>query len=91
MAPKDLLEAARLSWSCKAANLIASYTRESAIMIHLIESVLNGVVLFIGPLMLVGAIGSGLAMLQRCHDSFLGQNHRPELRKRPLGPSLQRL
>jgi hypothetical protein len=59
-------------------------------MIHLIESVLNGVVLFVGPLMLVGAIGSGLAMLQRGYDSLLGQNSRPELPKRPLGPSLQR-
>jgi hypothetical protein len=58
-------------------------------MIHLIESVLNGVVLFVGPLMLVGAIGSGLAMLQRGYDSFLGQ-HRADLAKRPLGPSLQR-
>jgi hypothetical protein len=57
-------------------------------MIHLIESVLNGVVLFVGPLMLVGAIASGLAMLQRFHDSFVGQ--RVALPKRPLGPSLQR-
>ena len=48
-------------------------------MIHLIESVLNGVVLFVGPLMLVGAIGSGLAMLQRGYDSLLGQQVRPEL------------
>ena len=40
-------------------------------MIHLIESVLNGVVLFVGPLMLVGAIGSGLAMLQRGYESLL--------------------
>lgn len=60
-------------------------------MIHLIESVLNGVVLFVGPLMLVGAIGSGLAMLQRGYDSLLGQHNRAELPKRPLGPSLQRL
>lgn len=61
-------------------------------MIHLVESVLNGVVLFVGPLMLVGAIGSGLAMLQRGYDSLLGQHHRDraELPKRPLGPSLQR-
>ena len=58
-------------------------------MIHLIESVLNGVVLFVGPLMLVGAIASGLAMLQRGYESFLGQ--RAALPKRPLGPSLQRL
>jgi hypothetical protein len=58
-------------------------------MIHLIESVLNGVVLFVGPLMMVGAIASGLAMLQRGYDTFLGQ--RPALPKRPLGPSLQRL
>ena len=57
-------------------------------MIHLIESVLNGVVLFVGPLMLVGVIVSGLAMLQRCRDSFLGQ--RVALPKRPLGPSLHR-
>jgi hypothetical protein len=60
-------------------------------MIHLIESVLNGVMLFVGPLMLVGAIGSGLAMLQRGCDSFLGQHHRDEAPKRSLGPSLQRL
>jgi hypothetical protein len=58
-------------------------------VIHLIESVLNGVVLFVGPLMLVGAIASGLAMLQRGYESFLVQ--RPVLPKRPLGPSLQRL
>jgi hypothetical protein len=57
-------------------------------MIHLIESVLNGVVLFVGPLMLVGAIASALAMLQRGYDSFVGQ--RVALPKRPLGPSLQR-
>jgi hypothetical protein len=57
-------------------------------MIHLIESVLNGVVLFVVPLMLIGVIASGLAMLQRGYDSFLGQ--RAELPKRPLGPSLQR-
>jgi len=57
-------------------------------MIHLIESVLNGVVLFVAPLMLLGVIASGLAMLQRCYDSFLGQ--RVALPKRPLGPSLQR-
>ena len=55
-------------------------------MIHLVESVLNGVVLFVGPLMLVGAIGSGLAMLQRGYD-FL---QRPALPKRQMGPSLQR-
>lgn len=54
-------------------------------MIHLIESVLNGVVLFVGPLMLVGAIGSGLAMLQRCYDSMLGHHSHPDLPKRPLG------
>jgi hypothetical protein len=60
-------------------------------MIHLVESVLNGVALFVGPLMLVGAIGSGLAMLQRGYDSLLGQHSRVELPKRPLGPSLQRL
>ena len=59
-------------------------------MIHLVESVLNGVVLFVGPLMLVGAIGSGLAMLQRSYDSLLGQHQRPILPKPPLGPSLQR-
>ena len=47
-------------------------------MIHLIESVLNGVVLFVGPLMLVGAIGSGLAMLQRGYDSLLGQHSQPD-------------
>ena len=58
-------------------------------MIHLVESVLNGVVLFVGPLMLVGAIGSGLAMLQRGYDSLLG-HQRPATSKRPLGPSLQR-
>ena len=60
-------------------------------MIHLIESVLNGVVLFVGPLMLVGAIASGLAMLQRGYDSLLGQQQRSVLSKRPTGPSLQRL
>jgi hypothetical protein len=38
--------------------------------------------------MLLGVIASGLAMLQRGYDSFLGQ--RAELPKRPLGPSLQR-
>ena len=59
-------------------------------MTHLVESVLNGVVLFVGPLMLVGAIGSGLAMLQRGYDSLLGQHNQAELPKRPLGPSLQR-
>jgi len=59
-------------------------------MMHLIESVLNGVALFVGPLMLVGAVGSGLAMLQRGCDSLLGQHQRPELAKRPLGPSLQK-
>lgn len=59
-------------------------------MIHLVESVLNGVVLFVGPLMLVGAIGTGLAMLQRFYDSW-GQQQRPVLPRRPLGPSLQRL
>jgi len=58
-------------------------------MIHLIQSVLNGVVLFVGPLMLVGAIGSGLAMLQRGYDS-LAQHQRPTMPKRPMGPSLQR-
>ena len=58
-------------------------------MIHLIESVLNGVVLFVGPLMLVGAIGTGLAMLQRGYDS-LAQHQRPAMPKRPLGPPLQR-
>jgi len=58
-------------------------------MIHLIQSVLNGVALFVGPLMLVGAIGSGLAMLQRGYDSLL-EHQRPTLPKRPLGPSLQR-
>jgi hypothetical protein len=58
-------------------------------MIHLVESVLNGVVLFVGPLMLVGAIGSGLAMLQRGYDSLL-EHQRPTMPKRPLGPSLQR-
>lgn len=62
---------------------------KSAIMIHLIESVLNGVVLFVGPLMLVGVIGSGLAMLQRGYDSLF-EHQRPELPKRPMGPSLQR-
>ncbi len=56
-------------------------------MIHLIASVLNGVALFLGPLMLVGAIGSGLAMLQRFYDSM--EQHRSTA-KRPLGPSLQR-
>jgi len=60
-------------------------------MIHLVESVLNGVVLFVGPLMLVGVIASGLAMLQRGYDSLLGQHQRAEPPKRPLGPSLQRL
>jgi len=59
-------------------------------MLHLIESVLNGVVLFVGPLMLVGVIASGLAMLQRFHDSLLGQHSRPEVLKRSLGPSLER-
>jgi hypothetical protein len=59
-------------------------------MIHLIESVLNGVVLFVGPLMLVGAIASGLAMLQRWHDTYLGHHHAPEMPKRPMGPALQR-
>ena len=59
-------------------------------MIHLVESVLNGVVLFVGPLMLVGGIASGLAMLQRGYDSLLGPHQRAELPKRPLGPSLQR-
>lgn len=54
---------------------------------HLIESVLNGVALFVGPLMLVGAVASGLAMAQRGYDSLLGHNH-AELPKRP---SLQRL
>ena len=58
-------------------------------MIHLVESILNGVVLFVGPLMLVGAIGSGLAMLQRGYDTLLG-NQRLALPKRPLGPTLQR-
>lgn len=58
-------------------------------MMHLIESVLNGVVLFVGPLMLVGAIGTGLAMLQRGRDS-LAQHQRSTMPKRPLGPSLQR-
>ena len=58
-------------------------------MIHLVESVLNGVVLFLGPLMLVGAIGSGLAMLQRGYDSLL-DHQRPGVPKRPVGPSLQR-
>lgn len=58
-------------------------------MIHLIQSVLNGVVLFVGPLMLVGAIGSGLAMLQRGYDSLL-EHQRPAMPKQPLGPSLQR-
>jgi hypothetical protein len=52
-------------------------------MIHLIESVLNGVVLFVGPLMLVGAIGGGLAMLQRCCDSLSGE-HRAPMTKQPL-------
>jgi hypothetical protein len=55
-------------------------------MIHLVESVLNGVVLFVGPLMLVGAIASGLAMLQR-----LLEHQRPAMPKRPMGPSIQRL
>ena len=58
-------------------------------MLHLVESVLNGVVLFVGPLMLVGAIGSGLAMLQRGYDTLLG-HQRPAMPKRPSGPSLQR-
>lgn len=58
-------------------------------MLHLIESVLNGVVLFVGPLMLVGAIGTGLAMLQRGRDS-LAQHQRPAMPKTPRGPSLQR-
>ena len=58
-------------------------------MIHLVQSVLNGVVLFVGPLMLVGAIGSGLAMLQRGYDSFL-EHQRHAMPKRPMGPSLQR-
>ncbi|HTM12268.1 MAG TPA: hypothetical protein VL127_05115 [Bryobacteraceae bacterium] len=58
-------------------------------MIHLIESVLNGVVLFVGPLALVGAIATALAMLQRGRDS-LAQRQRPVMPKRPLGPSLQR-
>jgi len=60
-------------------------------MIHLIESVLNGVVLFVGPLMLVGAIGSGLAMIQRCHDSLVGQHAHSALPKRPMGTTLQQL
>jgi hypothetical protein len=58
-------------------------------MIHLVESVLNGVVLFVGPLLLVGAVGSGLAMLQRGYDSLL-EYQRPAMHKPPLGPSLQR-
>ena len=58
-------------------------------MIHLVESVLNGVVLLLGPLMLVGVIGSGLAMLQRGYESLL-EHQRPAMPKRPLGPSLQR-
>jgi len=58
-------------------------------MIHLVESVLNGVVLFVGPLMLVGAIGSGLAILQRGYDSWF-EHQRPALTKRRMGPSLQR-
>jgi hypothetical protein len=53
-------------------------------MIHLIESVLNGVVLFVGPLMMVGAIASGLAMLQRGYDTFLGQ--RPATSQAPARP-----
>jgi hypothetical protein len=57
-------------------------------MIHLIESVLNGVALFVGPLMLVGAISSALAMLQRGYDSLL-ERQRPAMPKQPLGPSLQ--
>jgi|GEM_PF-5205147 len=59
-------------------------------MIHLVESVLNGVVLFVGPLMLVGAIVSGLAMLQRGYDSML-EHQRPAMPKRPTGPALQRV
>jgi hypothetical protein len=58
-------------------------------MIHLVESVLNGVVLFLGPLMLVGAIASGLAMLQRGYDSLL-EHQRPAMPKRPLGRPLER-
>ena len=58
-------------------------------MIHLIESVLNGVVLFVGPLMLVGAIGSGLAMLQRGYDSVL-DHQRLATPKRSTGSSLNR-
>ena len=59
-------------------------------MIHLVESVLNGVVLFVGPLMLVGAIGSGLAMVQRGYDSLL-EHQPPGLPKAAYwGPSLQR-
>jgi hypothetical protein len=53
-------------------------------VIHLVESILNGVALFLGPLMLMGAIGGGLAMLQRFRDSLLVQ-HPPVQRKQP-GP-----
>ncbi|MEO8049068.1 MAG: hypothetical protein ABI833_01515 [Acidobacteriota bacterium] len=53
-------------------------------MIHLMESILNGVALFVGPLMLVGAVGGGLAMLQRFRDSWLIEA-KPVERKSP-GP-----
>ena len=36
-----------------------------------IESVLNGLVLFVGPLMLVAAMGGALTLLQRLRDVVL--------------------
>ena len=45
-------------------------------MTHFIESVLNGVVLFVGPLMLVAAMAAGLTVLQRVRDSWVEAHQR---------------
>jgi len=43
---------------------------------HVFQSVLNGVVLFLGPLMLLAAMGAALALLQRAVDGLAGYEQR---------------
>ena len=44
-------------------------------MILFFESVLNGVVLFVVPLMLLAAMGTAVALTQRFQDLFARHSH----------------
>jgi hypothetical protein len=45
---------------------------------HLLEAVLNGLCLFVGPLMLVAAMGGGLTLIDRLAH-FFGNRYRCRL------------